>query len=673
MPTDGHTLAEPELPQPDLWRRLKALLFGRPLATSVHLEHRLPIVLALPVFASDALSSVAYATEEVLIVLAAAMLPGGLAGTGYLIPISLGIAVLMVIVATSYRRAILLYPQSGGSYTVARRNLGANYGMMAGSALIIDYILTVAVSVSAGVAALTSYFPQLEPSKVLLGIALVAFVTLINLRGVRESGIWFALPAYTFVSCILLVILASLYHYLTGTVVPAPLAPDAVLPNPAHSLAGWAGVLLLAKAFSNGCSALTGVEAVSNGVGNFQPPEAQNAAKTLAVLIGTLVTLFLGLGFAASVYGVLPVEGGETVISQVARAAFASLPGGSALYALTIGATLAVLMVASNTAFAGLPQLLAMMARDGYAPRVLLGQGDRLVYNRSIIGLAVISAGLIVLFKASVNLLIPLYAVGVFLCFTLSQAGMFRRMVNEKAEGWRQGAFLNGFGAVVTGIVTLVIAGTKFSHGAWLVCVLIPAFMFVSRKIKEHYQWFEGRMALRPGDPNPLAGPLDHLTVLVLLSSDIHKGTLEGLEAARALAEGRKNSMLRALHIEIDPEKTKRLKSKFEQFVEPYLGRYIQLDIIPSPYRWLIEPVVDYINQIDRERHGDRIIVVVPEFETGDWFSHLLHNQTAARLRAALFNRPNITILSHRFFMRPPAQTHAAKQEAEAAKPHGAR
>lgn len=673
MPTDGHAPATTAGPALGWKRWLKSLIFGRPLATSVHLEHRLPIVLALPVFASDALSSVAYATEEVLIVLAACMLPSGGNGNSYLLPLSLGIAVLMLIVATSYRRAILLYPQSGGSYTVARRNLGANYGMMAGSALIIDYILTVAVSVSAGVAALTSYFPQLYEGRVLLGVALVAFVTLINLRGVRESGIWFALPAYTFVTSIALVILAALYHYLTGSVVPAPLVEHAVQPDPTHQVSGWLGVFLLAKAFSNGCSALTGVEAVSNGVNNFQPPEARNAARTLAILIGTLIVLFLGVGFAANVYGVVPSHGGETVISQVARAAFEGVPLGGALYALTIAATLAVLMVASNTAFAGLPQLLAMMARDGYAPRVLLGQGDRLVYNRSILGLAVISAVLIILFKASVNLLIPLYAVGVFLCFTLSQAGMFRRMMTEKAAGWRQGALLNGFGALVTGAVTLVIAVSKFGQGAWLVVVLIPALMFVSRKIKEHYQWFEGRMALRPGDPNPLAGPLDHLTVLVLLSSDIHKGTLEGLEAARALAEGRKNSMLRALHIEIDPDKTKRLKSKFEQFVEPYLGRYIQLDIIPSPYRWLIEPVVDYINQIDRERHGDRIIVVVPEFETGDWFSHLLHNQTAARLRAALFNRPNITILSHRFFMRPPAAAHAVKHEGEAGKPHAAK
>jgi len=651
MPADGHEATETPQAPSGLSRRVKSLVFGRPIATSVHLEHRLPIYLALPVFASDALSSVAYASEEILIVLAAFFVSGGITATGYLIPVSIGIAVLMLIVAASYRRAILLYPQSGGSYTVARRNLGANYGMMAGAALIIDYILTVAVSVSAGVAALTSYLPQLIDYRIWLGIGLVGLITWINLRGTKESGWTFALPAYTFVTMILLTLLATLYHALNGGITPLPPNPQAI--QPGESVSGLLVLWVLAKAFSNGCSALTGVEAVSNGVGAFQPPESKNAAKTLMILIGTLIVLFVGVGFAAHAYQAIPVEHGETIISQISKAAFSDLPAGHLLYTLTMAATLAVLLVASNTAFAGLPQLLAMMARDGYAPRVLLSQGDRLVFNRSIIGLALISSLLIVVFKASVNMLIPLYAVGVFLCFTLSQAGMFRRMVTEQAEGWRMGALLNGVGMAVTGIVTLVIAVTKFSHGAWLVCVLIPALMFVSRKIKEHYMWFEQRMAVRPSDHNPLSGPIDHLTVIVLLSSDIHRGTLEGLEAARAIVEGRKNSVLRALHIEIDPEKTKRLKNKFDSLVEPYLGRIIRLDIVPSPFRWLIEPVVEYIEKLDRERPHDRIIVVVPEFETGDFFGKLMHNQTAARLRAALFNRPNITVLSHRFFMRP--------------------
>lgn len=624
--------------------RIMHMVFGKPLASSVALDHRLPILLALPVFASDALSSVAYATEEILHVLGTYNAQGNAIGS--LIPISIGIAVLMFIVAFSYRRAILLYPTSGGSYTVSRKNLGAMAGLVAGAALFIDYILTVAVSVSAGVAALTSYLPNLLDYKVPIGLALIIIIAWINLRGVKESGWTFALPAYTFMLAILMLVGGTIYRYLTGTLEPLPPPEHAI---EAVKVLGWFAIL---KAFSNGCSALTGVEAVSNGVQSFQQPEAKNAAKTLIVLIVSLVVLFLGVGWAASVYHVIPTHT-ETVISQIAGATFGK---GSFFYLLVMFSTLSILLVASNTAFAGLPALLAMMARDGYAPRVLLSQGDRLVYNRGIFALTVISGLLIIIFNATVNLLIPLYAVGVFLCFTLSQAGMLRRILLDKHQGWVGGAVINALGATITGVVTLVIAVSKFKDGAWLVCLLIPLLVFIGYKIKQHYQWFQNRLAIHEGEYNPLSSSVDHLTVVVLVSSDIHRGTLEGLEAARAVVEGREGGEIRALHIELDPARTKRLKEKWDSLVMPYIGHLdVSLDIVPSPYRWLVQPVLAYLDSLDAGRPDHRIVVLLAEFETGSLWTQLLHNQSTLGLRKALFNRPNVTIITNRFFLKPNA------------------
>jgi amino acid transporter len=625
-------------------QRLRRFFIGRPLATEAELSHRLPIYLALPLFASDALSSIAYATQEILIVLAsaAAAVAAARAGTGYLMPISVAIAVLMLIVAYSYRRAIFLYPTGGGSYAVARKNLGSLAGLVTGTSLIVDYCLTVAVSASAGMAALTSIpaLQHLQEQKALFAIGLVIIMAWINLRGIRESGLVFMLPAIAFVTMIGALVVSSIYHYLAGTVVPHVPEGGALEPTTTFT------TLTLIWAFSSGCSALTGVEAVSNGVNTFQPPEAKNAAKTLLILIGVLVVLFLGVGFAAHVYQVIPSHH-ETLIAQLAEANF----GHGFFYYMVIAATLGILMVASNTAFAGMPQLLATMARDGYAPRVLLGLGDRLVYARSIVGLCLVSCLLIFLFNANVTYLIPLYAVGVFLCFTMSQAGMFMRAIREKERGWVVSMLINGIGMTVTGGVMLILAITRFADGAWVVVILIPLLVWIGYQIKKHYRWFEQRMSIHPGEPNPLSGPVDHLTVVVLLSSDIHRGTLEGLEAARAIVEGRKSSSLRALHVQIDPEKTKRLTGKWEKMVMPYIGHMIQLDIVPSPYRQLIPPVEDYLDRLDAERNDDRVVVLIPEFETGGFWTHLLHNQTAPRLRKALFNRPNVTVITNRFFM----------------------
>jgi amino acid transporter len=642
--------SQPHKPRGPLqWAR--RMLLGRPIETAAHLSHRLPIILALPVLASDALSSNAYATEEIMLVLATAH--RFLAGPGTLqlvIPISAAIAVMMFIIAASYRRAVMLYPTSGGSYTVSKNNLGALPGVIAGSALVIDYILTVSVSVAAGVAAITSYAPALFPYSVSLCLCLIAIIAWINLRGTRDSGLAFALPAYGFIVMMAVLLGTFLYRLVTHQYSAMPLPEEAV------TATQGLGLFVVLKAFSNGCAALTGVEAISNGVQIFQPPEAKNAAKTLLILILTSIAIFMGLGFAAYVYHVVPSHS-ETLVSLIARHTFLSdglfSPAiGHILFAATIGSVLAVLIIASNTAFADFPRLLSFMAQDGYAPRVLLGLGERLVYSRSIVYLAVISGALIWALNASVSSLIGLYAVGVFICFTLSQAGMLRRILRDREPGWFSAAVINVAGASVTGIVAVVIAVSKFSQGAWVVVILIPLLVSAAMAIRRHYDWFERRMTIRKGDVGLLSDRINHLTVVVLLSSDIHRGTLEGLETARAIVQGRKNSDLRALHVEIDPNKTQRLMTKWKEIVQPKMGTLIELDVVPSPFRTLINPVVDYVKSLTSHHSGERVVVLIPEFETGSLFSRILHNQTAPQLRKALFNVPDITVITNRFFMR---------------------
>ncbi|MHB9108863.1 MAG: APC family permease [Armatimonadota bacterium] len=644
--------------RPSLAAWLRKFVFGKPLASSAALAHRLPIGLALPVFASDNISSSAYCNQEILIVLASVSLAGGGSALGLQIWITLAIALIMLIVVTSYRRAVLLYPTSGGSYTVAKSNLGPFIGLIAAAALFIDYIMTVAVSISAGVDALVSAYPVLLPEKILIAVLLVGVLTLANLRGAQESGWIFALPMYVFVLVMGTMIVTALAHFIAGGGHVAAMGADPGLP--AHlrlpddiilPKAGAAlGLFILLRAFANGSSAMTGTEAVSNGVSAFKPPEAKNAANTLVIMAGILLFLMLGIGFLAHIYRVVPSET-ETVVSMVARATFGyHLP-----YYITQFATLAILMVAANTSFAGFPRLMAHVARDGFAPKAFTSLGDRLVFHRGILALALISVVVIVALKANVTALIGLYSIGVFICFTLSQLGMSRKLRELRERGWHGGVILNLVGAAVTGLVAVVVAVSKFTEGAWMVLVLIPLVILICYLIQRHYEWFERTMTVRPEDSNPLAESPEPVTVLVLVSSDIHRGILEGLECGRALTAGRQEAVLRAVHIEMDPEKTERLKTKWAQYVEPHLGQQIKLDIVPSPYRWLVEPILDYLDWVDLERSGDRIIVVLPEFETGNPLTHFLHNFTARRLRAVLLNRPHITVVSSRFFMKPMA------------------
>jgi amino acid transporter len=627
---------------PGWFGRFRRVVFGRPVPSAAALEHRLPVGLALPVFASDALSSVAYATEEILIVLAATFAANRVgSAAGLQVPITLAIVGLILIVAASYRMAIAHYPTSGGSYTVAKHNLGAYPGLTAAAALAIDYIMTVAVSVSAGVAALTSAFPVLYPWRVWLAVVLVAFIAFVNLRGVREAGWIFALPAYSFIMLIGILIFSSLYHYLTGTVVPAP--PPAGAIAPLHSLA----LLVILRAFSNGCSAMTGIEAVSNGVSAFKVPEVKHAQQTMVALALILMFLFTGVGFSAHAYQIVPTHL-ETVVSQLARSNF----GGGVLYHLIAYATLAILLVAANTSYAGFPRLLAIVAADGYAPRILNQLGDKMVYNRGIYALTAISMVLILLFNASVNALIPLYAVGVFVSFTLAQAGLARKVSLERKRGWRQLALMSGTGALITGLVALVIAESKFMQGAWVVILLIPLLVFAARAIKAHYDWFSRAMAVDPHYYKELRDPAEPITVITLLS-DLNRGALEGLDCAMDIAGGRKDSHVRALHVELAPHASARLQERWRRYVEPYVGKHVRLDVVPSPYRWLVPPVLDYIDRMAAEHAHDRIVVIIPEFETGNPITHLLHNASARRLYAALLDKPHVTIVSCRFFMRP--------------------
>lgn len=638
--------------------KLNRLFFGNPLPSSASLEHRLPIGLALPVFASDAISSVAYSTQEILMVLGSVTLVGGVSALGYQLWVSVAIAALMFIVATSYRRAVILYPTSGGSYTVSKSNLGALAGLIAAAALLIDYVMTVAVSISSGVDALTSAYPHLTYIHIEIAVVLVGVITLANLRGTKESGWVFALPLYSFITLAGIMVLTTVVRYaLHGGHMPEVMGANATsaafrLPNNlvVPKAGAMLGLFVLLRAFSNGCSAMTGVEAVSNGVSAFKPPEAQNAAKTLAILLGTLMFLFLGIGFAAQVYGARPSDT-ETILSMVTRATF----GINWVYYATQFSTLALLMVAANTSFADFPRLTAFVARDNFAPKAFIQQGDRLVYHRGIMALAIISALLIIVFKANVTKLIGLYSIGVFLCFTLTQLGMAKRIKEMGEKGWQRGVITNIIGALVTGAVTMVVMISKFGEGAWMVLVLIPIVIAVCYAIHMHYMWFDRIMAVEANATNPLTDPPDPVLVLVLISSDIHRGNLEGLAAARDLAAGNPDSEVRAVHIEMDPEKTHRLHTRWEQLVEPNVGKKIQLDIVPSPYRWLTEPILSYLDSIETTIGMRRIVVVLPEFETGNPLTHFLHNFTARRLRSALLNRPNITVVSSRYFMKPMA------------------
>lgn len=517
---------------------LKKLVVGSPLATAQARHERLSKTAALAVFSSDALSSVAYATEEILLILVLA----GTVALHYSIPIGFAIAVLIAVVVSSYRQTIFAYPQGGGSYIVTKDNLGTLPGLISGGALLIDYVLTVAVSVAAGVAALTSAVPGLYDYRIGIGVGFVAAITLANLRGLRESGNLFALPTYLFIGFVAVLILYGLVRWALGWDAAAH------VPDPRIAPVQDLSVFLVLRAFASGCAALTGVEAVSDGVPAFKPPEAKNARTVLAWLGVILISLFVGITFLTRHYHLTPLPE-QTILSQLARQIF----GDGALYYAIQASTMLILVLAANTAFADFPRLSFFLARDGFLPRQFGSRGDRLVFSNGILILGGTAAALLVLFGGSTHALIPLYAVGVFLSFTLSQASMVRRWLGRREPGWRWRWWLNAAGAATTGLVVVVITATKFTHGAWVVVLLIPLLVMLFMAIHRHYADVAGQLSLDGYGGPP---PMEH-TVLVL-AGDLHKGVIHALQYARTLSPS-----VKGVYVELDPEKTRRLEEKW--------------------------------------------------------------------------------------------------------------
>lgn len=634
--------------------RLKRLLVGRAKRTEQAVHERLTKKTGLAVFASDALSSTAYASEEILLVLAVAVAAGQTQAFNYVVPISIIIAVVLSIVATSYRQTIYAYPSGGGAYIVAKENLGTNAGLVAGASLLVDYVLTVSVSISAGVAAITSAaqgtrFAWLNDHKVLICLILITFITLANLRGVRESGALFAGPTYAFVLSFLFMIGYGIVHYLIYPVTATSTTENLKLAE------GYdvqpLSLFLLLGAFANGCVALTGTEAISNGIPAFKQPESRNAATTLTWMAVLLATMFIGTSVMAYFYHVHPLEN-ETVISQFARIIFTGPVAW--FYYVIQGTTALILVLAANTSFADFPRLSSLLARDRFLPRQFATRGDKLVFSNGIIILAVFSGILVAAFGGDTSRLIPLYAVGVFLSFTLSQAGMVRHwlkaqkppkngpnaspnQVDEverpaRPRHWKKSILINGIGAVATFLVLCVLISTKFFHGAWIVVVLIPLLVFMFRSVHRHYREVaqqlttEGLGHLRP---------IRHEVIVPI--SGIHRGVVRALEYARAIA----SDQVTAVYINLDEEAAQKLRAKWSEW-----GEGVELVVIASPYRSLVGPLIRYLDRRMKRYHDQMVTVVLPEFIPARWWHNLLHNQTSLMLKGALLFKPNVIVTS---------------------------
>jgi len=603
-------------------------LIGRPLASADAPHQTVSKTVGLAVFGADALSSIAYAPQETLVILAAA----GTQAYGYAFPISLVITGLLVIVTISYLQTIQAYPSGGGAYTVVKENLGEPAALVAGAALLTDYILLAAVTVASGVAQIVSAFPILFPFRVWLSVGLLGLIALANLRGVKESGNIFALPTYFFLSMTTLTVVVGFIRYLGGTL-------GVVIDPPSVEMLGTEPLtlFLLLRAFSNGTTALTGVEVIANGVKSFREPRTRNAIVTMVWMATILAVLFLGIVYLLGVIGAVPSES-ETVISQFARTVFGNR---GLLYLGTIAATTIILILATNTAFAGFPALSAIIAEDGYMPRQLAYRGSRLVFSRGILTLTVIASLLIIIFNASVTALIPLWAVGVFLSFTLSQAGMARHwwnrqdikkaVVNQYDPSWRWKLAINGLGAITTAIVTLIFAITKFVDGAWIIVLLLPALVLSFYAVHRHYRNLARDLSLEDYGQPP---PAKRHRVLVPIAG-VHRGALEALDYALSLSND-----VTAVHISMDPEQKSALENKWNSW-----GKGVRLVIIESPYRTFLEPFLEYVNEICAIlQPNERLTIVVPQFMPKKWWHNVLHTQTAFWLRFALLNKRGIVI-----------------------------
>jgi amino acid transporter len=615
----------PTTPGGRLLARARGLLFGRPLAMEEEASERLPKRLALPIFSSDAISSSAYATEEILRVLL-------LAGAGAIlvsIEIAVAIAGLLAVVALSYRQVCRAYPNGGGAYAVAKENIGALASLIAAASLLIDYVMTVAVSTASAIAQTYSVFPALFNVRVEIAVISITLITIANLRGLRESGNIFAVPTYLFLGLALLMVGMGILRIATGNAV------DVAQPNVADFGTQPFGLFLLLKAFASGSVALTGTEAIANGVPAFRPPESKNAANTLVAMAVLLGVLFIGITVVADGFGILPTQpGGQTVVALVATVVFGA---GSPLFYAFQGATALILFLAANTSFNAFPRLAALLALDGYMPRQLSFRGDRLAFSWGIVLLAAIAAALLALFGGDTHALIPLYSVGVFVCFTLSQAGMVRHWIRERSSGWVWRAGINAVGAVLTLVVLIVVASVKFLDGAWLVVILIPTLVALMLFI--HHQYARSATELAVRNDYVAAAPVREERVVVPVPG-INRAVIQAINVGRSVSDD-----IRAVFIFDDPEQVEQVRETWERQVPA-----VPLVVIESPYRALAGPLIAYLDVLDRAWPPDRLapitFVVIPEYVAKSWWERLLYNQSARRLRTLLLGRPHTVVVN---------------------------
>jgi amino acid transporter len=594
---------------------VKRWLVGLPLKTAQAAHERLSKTLALAVFSSNAISSVAYATEEILLVLILA----GTAAIAWSIPVSLAILFLVAVLTVSYRQIIYEYPEGGGAYTVARSNLGDIPALTAAAALMIDYVLTVAVSVAAGVAAVTSALPNLFPHRESIGLAAVLFIVVMNLRGMRESGRFFAVPTYLAIGALAFTVISGGFQILFGygpTVVSSPVGKPAV-----ETLT----LFLVLRSFAAGCTAVTGMEVISNGVKSFRRPESRNAATTMLFMSIILASLFSGITILTYHYGIIP-KADETVVSQLTRIIFGT---GPIYYAVQAG-TMVLLIFAANSAFNGFPHLASILARDGYMPHQMASFGDRLVFSNGVVILGLLAGSLIMVFHGDTHALIPLYAVGVFVSFTLSQAGMVRRWLVKRGPHWRKKLIVNGMGAVTTGVATVIIASTKFIQGAWIVFVLIALFIVLFLSIFSHYKAVAEQVSLAR-DHRP---PLPRRNIVIIPIGGVNRAVVRAVDYARSRA-----GEIRAVLVDVDKEETAKVEIQWAQW-----GCGVPLIVLPSPYRSILGSLLDYIEELLEKNPDGWVTVVIPEILPARWWQNILHNQRALMLKAALLFRERVIL-----------------------------
>lgn len=607
---------------------LKRFLIGKPIASSEDQHHRLSKKVALPVFASDAISSTAYATEEILIVFLS--LAGvGIAAFKNLVPISILVILLLIIVVSSYRQTIYAYPKGGGSYIVARENLGKHPSLVAGASMLVDYILTVAVSVSAGVAAIVSAFSGLATYRVHLCVGFIVVVTLANLRGLKESGTLFAPPTYLYIMSLASLIIVGLYRVYFQDL--GPIDHSSVVAIELLEGQKSLTIFFFLKAFSSGAVALTGIEAVADGVPAFEKPEPKNAAKTLMWMAVVLGTSFFGLSLLAQKLQPLKDHEGNIKVTVLAQMAEQVYGGRNIFFFITQFATFGILILAANTAYADFPRLSSIIAKDKFLPRQLANRGDRLVFSNGILFLGAAASGLVIAFGGLVNALIPLYAVGVFTGFTLSQFGMLVRHRKLREPGWQIRAFFSGVGSLTTFFVASIVVVVKFADGAWIPAVIIPSMMFIFISINRHYTYVRSFLKIEEG----YVAPRQTHLVIVLVGS-VNKGVLQAVKYAESLRPDK----LLALSVVGSPEERAKLDADWAKH-----NLTIELDMITDEYRDITDSVLRRINELDDETSDDIITVIIPEFVTS-FRSKWLHNQSALLIKAKLLNRPNTVVTS---------------------------